>query len=85
MLDLLLIGLVNMYCGSRAEVVSRQFCFLALSSIFLGCRYIKARSFEFGCGGVVLLLVVQRLVEYYSNVGRQISLSFNIGAWARLL
>ena len=50
MLDLLLPGLVIMFCGSRAEVVSRQFCFLALSSVFFS-KGIKAGGFEFGCVG----------------------------------
>ena len=50
MLDLLLPGLVNMFCGSRAEAVSRQFCFLTLSSVFFGGS-IKAGGFEFGCVG----------------------------------
>ena len=49
-LDLLLIGLVNMFCGSRAEVVSRQFCFLTLSSVFFSVG-IQAGGFEFGCVG----------------------------------
>ena len=32
MLDLLLPGLVDMFCGSSAEVVSRQFYFLFLAT-----------------------------------------------------
>ena len=35
MLNLLLPGLVNTFCGSRVEVVLRQFGFLTLSSVFL--------------------------------------------------
>ena len=50
MLDLLFPGLVNMFCGFRADVVSRQFCFLTLSSVFFSVG-IKAGGFEFGCVG----------------------------------
>ena len=50
MLDLLLPGLVNTFCSSRTEVVSRQFCFLALSSVFFS-KGIKAGGFEFGYVG----------------------------------
>ena len=85
MLDLLLPGLVNMFCGSRAEVVSRQFCFLSLSSVFLSVG-IKAGGFEFGCVGCCLPFVqVRYLGKYYSYVGRQISPSRSIGVWARLM
>ena len=47
-------GHVNMLCGSRAEVVSRQFCFLTLSSVFFFSVGIKAGGFEFGCVGCCL-------------------------------
>ena len=84
-LDLLLIGLVNMFCGSRAEVVSRQFCFLTLSSVFFSVG-IQAGGFEFGCVGFVFLLVqVRYLGKYYSYVGHHISPSLSIGAQARLM
>ena len=51
----------------------------------MGVGILRLGVLSLGVWGVVLLLVVQRLGEYYSYVGRQISLSFNIGAWARLL
>ena len=54
MLDLLPPGHVNMLCGSGAEVVSRQFCFLTLSSVFFFSVGIKAGGFEFGCVGCCL-------------------------------
>ena len=47
---------------------------------------IKAGGFEFlGAWGVVFLLVVRCLGKYYSYVGRQISPSLSLGAWARLV
>ena len=54
MLDLLLPGLVDMFCGSSAEVVSRQFYFLTLSSVFFFSVGFKAGGFEFGCVGCCL-------------------------------
>ena len=54
-------------------------------AFFLGVGILRLGVLSLGVWGVVLLLVLQRLGEYYSYVGRQISLSFNIGAWARLL
>ena len=84
MLNLLFPGLVNTFCGSRAEVVLRQFGFLTLWSVFLS--FLKAGGFEFlGVWGVVFLLVVRCLGKYYSYVGRQISPSLSLGAWARLV
>ena len=38
-----------------------------------------------GVWGVVFLLVVRCLGKYYSYVGRQISPSLSLGAWARLV
>ena len=87
MLDLLIIGLVNMFCGSRAEVVSRQFCFLTLSSVFFNIVWVfRLGVLSLGVWGVVFLLVqVRYLGKYYSYVGHRISPSLSIGAQARLM
>ena len=54
MLDLLPPGLVNMLCGSGAEVVSRQFCFLTLSSAFSLVWVLRLGVLSLGVWGVVL-------------------------------
>ena len=84
MLNLLLPGLVNTFCGSRAEVVLRQFGFLTVER-FSFVWVLRLGLLSLGVWGVVFLLVVRCLGKYYSYVGRQISPSFNLEAWARLV
>ena len=86
MLDLLLPGLVDMFCGSSAEVVSRQFYFLTLSSVFFLVWVLRLEVLSLVVWGVVFLLVLVRcLGKCYSYVGRQIFPSLSLGARARLV
>ena len=78
MLDLLLPGLVNTFCSARAEVVSRQFCFLTLSSVFFSVG-IKAGGFEFGCVGRCLPVGTSAIFIII------ISPSLSVGVRARLM
>ena len=75
---------VNAFCGSRAEVVLRQFDFLTVECFSL-VWVLRLEVLSLGVWGVVFLLVVRCLGKYYSYVGSQISPSLSLGAWARLV
>ena len=75
---------VNAFCGSRAEVVLRQFDFLTVECFSL-VWVLRLEVLSWGVWGVVFLLVVRCLGKYYSYVGSQISPSLSLGAWARLV
>ena len=53
-LDLSLPGLVNMFCASRADVVSRQFFFPKSVERFSLVWVLRLGVFEFGCVGCCL-------------------------------
>ena len=75
---------VNAFCGSRAEVVLRQFDFLTVECFSL-VWVLRLEVLSWGVWGVVFLLVVRCLGKYYSYVGSEISPSLSLGAWARLV
>ena len=85
MLTFLLPGLVNTFLWLQGRS-----CFAAIWFPYSVERVslvwvLRLGVLSLGVCGVVFLWVVRCLGKYYSYVGRQISPSLSLGAWARLV
>ena len=85
MLNLLLPGPVNMFLWLQGRRCFAVVWFPYSVERFSLVWVLRLGVLSLGVWGVVFLLGVLCLGKYYSYVGRQISPSVGIGAWARLV
>ena len=85
MLNLLCSGLVNMFLWLQNGSCLAAILFPDTVERFSLVWVLRLGVLNLGVWGVVFLLVAGCLGKHYSYVGRQISPSLSIGAWARLM